>query len=335
MGAVKLSVKPFVCQKSVGNFRDTSLHEITLYSNRYTCLKHEVGNHIRICSDGADSDDSFASICPALLSIFDSCIGYLRMDRNPSGNNFLRNPLGRGIAFFIGRQDTKREKAMDSLVKHTADLLPELENWAKQPLTLSEEHLFLQTRRHIMEGYKEIWNTLEGKKGIRTTESQYNALSDEILRQIEKAIGKKIEEILPKFEIEHLDWFVSDIRDFVEKRFFGNKSHTFVVVPDGSRYSIQSEKADGTTCRKYQIGTDENLQEIKEIMNNIQKDAQLEEKVKTLKILGNQLYPLRTVFEKEIGRLINNIKYATSDENRILLGRCDLCEALKKKWNID
>lgn len=310
--------------------------EIILYSNRYKSFKYEAVNRIHVCSNGIDSNNTYPSVRFALLSIFDFCIRYLRVDRNPCGINFLRNPLGRSITFFIGRQDTKHKEAMDSLVKHTVDLLPELAKWAEQPLTLSEEHLFLQARQHIMIGYTEIGNILEGNDGIRNTESQYKALSDAILKQIETSIRNKVSEKLPKFDIENLDLFVRDIESFVEERLFKNKSHLFEArIYFSPNYTIVSGKADGAIFRvQYQLGNKEDLEELAAIMNSIQKDTQLEEKVRAFHALGQQLYDLRMTFKEKVNLLITNIKYGVSDEDRILLGKCDWCQTLKKKRKI-
>jgi hypothetical protein len=132
-----------------------------------------------------------------------------------------------------------------------------------------------------------------------------------------------------------MEWFVRDIKEFMEKRLFEDKYQTFQVVPDNSQYSIRSVTADGATSRsQYQRGTKENLQKICDIMNSIQKDAHFEEMTKTLVKLGHQLYDLRITFERKINLLVNNIKYAVSDEHKILLEKCDWCQALKNKWKI-
>ena len=315
---------------SLGNFR-----EIILYSNRYTPIKHEVSNKR---SDISHNNNN--SYCPYnlwTLSVLRRCVNTLRLDSNIYGISFLRIHLGRSIAFFIGEKHKEKREKIENLKKHTEDLIPELKKWAEAPLMFSKEPLFVLAQQHIKD--TELWDIIEGSNGIRATQSQYDTLEDDVLKQIETAIKKNVSEKLPKFEIENLNWFVEDIKEFIEQKLSKDKSYIFVVETDASitpyKYYISSVRPDGSSHRsKYQKGAKENLEKLAEILNNILNDAQLHQMIKALHDLGQRLYNRRATFREKMNLIINNTVYAVSDEDRILLGKCKRCEHIKKKLKI-
>jgi hypothetical protein len=250
--------------------------------------------------------------------------------------------IGRSIGFFITIRERKHEKTMDSLKKHTEDLMPELKKWSGNPSIFSifpNESLVVMMREHIRTGYQELWDILEGRDGIKVVESSYYVLVKKTAGQIETFIEKQHLERIPKFEIENLDWFIQDIKDFLEKKLYDNKSYTFVVVTDSAildTYIINSVRSDGTINRaKYLSGTKENLEKIAEIMNHSLNDAQLQQMIRTLHDLGQQLYSKRETYKKKMNMIIHNITYGVSDEDKILLGKCDRCRNIKQKQKID
>lgn len=250
--------------------------------------------------------------------------------------------IGRSIGFFITIRERKHEKTMDSLKKHTEDLMPELKKRSGEPSIFSifpNEPLVVMMREHIRSGYQELWDILEGRDGIKVVESSYYALAKKIAEQIETFIEKQRSEKISEFEIENLDWFVQDIRDFLEKKLYDNKSYTFMVVTDSiipDAHIINSVRFDGTINRaKYLSGTKENLEKTAEIMNNSLNDAQLQQMIRIQHDLGQQLYSKRETFKEKTNMIIRNITYGVSDEDRILLGSCYLCKKAKEKLKID
>lgn len=259
--------------------------------------------------------------------------------------NFILGGSSLGLIVEVGEvfrqwlKDNKEERKemIKKLIEHAHDLLPDLEKWASQPLM----SFSLYAKQHIETGYGELWNLLEGEdNGIKALETKYYLNDKNIDMLIENTITNKISEELPKFKIEHLEWFVEDIKDFLEKKRFENKLYIFKVVTDTSttpyRHFIYSERSDSSVERSpYQTGTKENLEKLEKIMNNILNDAQLQGMLMDLHDLGKQLYNAREAFSRKMNIVINNITYAVSDEDKILLGVCDRCKQIKKKLKMD
>lgn len=307
--------------------------KIVLYLLKYNKGKHEVPNKRNDLYHIGNYPRYSIALHTRFLS--DCYIDHDRLDTYNRITNFLGINLGRRIAFFIKGKVTERNKMVENLKKHTQDLIPELRKWAEHPLKHSEEPLFLLTQQHIKNS--ELWEMLEGSEGIRATQSRYDALSNGVNKQIGEIIKGRVSEKLPNLEIQHVAWFVEDIRDFTQKKIFKGKSYIFKVETNSSTtrphsYHLSSFTADGSQARVgYQTGKKKNLKELANIMNNILEGSQFEETIRTWKDLGQQLHKKRKVFRENIGVLINNITYAVSDEDKILFGQCHKCEEVKRK----
>jgi len=260
------------------------------------------------------------------------------MDWHNHANSLSRISLHRGIAFFIGQRDAKRKEMIDNLKNHTEDLIPELKKWAEEPLTSSKESLSLLAQQHIKD--TELWEILEGSEGIRVLDSQCDSLANEFRKQIETSIKQQLAKELSKFEIENLNWFVEDIEEFIAKKLLKNKSHIFTVeqIPSVTppKFLIRSERSDGSIYRSpYLTVTKENLEKLADIMNNILNDAQIQQRIKDQRNLGERLYKKRVSFTEKMNLIIDDVTHAVSDEDRILLGKCKRCEHIKKKLKIN
>lgn len=119
------------------NFR-----EISFYFNRYASLKHEIlVNSHNVSFDRIDCNYSANSLRVNLISIFSSCIRYLKLDRNFCGNNLLRINLGRSIGFFITRREERerllQEKLEERYRNHVRPLVESLKLWFKRDVAVA------------------------------------------------------------------------------------------------------------------------------------------------------------------------------------------------------
>jgi len=245
------------------------------------------------------------------------------------------------------RKREERNQDIQRLIRHTIDLIPELENWSKNHLVSSSEYLFALTQKHVKYGYTELWNILEGNNGERQLRLQYDALRWDIHNKIETTISEQVLQKFPKLKMENLSLFVEDTREFIERRLYENKLYVFEVFSDTSvtphKHSIRSLRSNGSNFRKeYQVATkcfngrsEDDFTKIVEIMNNTQLKSELEDMVKDYHIKGEKLGNKRVSFDKKIKQIIDNINFAVADKDKILLGTCKKCRSIKEKWEID
>lgn len=235
----------------------------------------------------------------------------------------------------------EKEKTMVNLGKHTEALIPILKEWAEKPLDFSKEYLFSLAQQHIMVGYKQLWNTIEGTSGIRKTLSQYENLEKETLQSIRNILKKLALETHQKIEPDILDDLARAIQHFLELRHSEGKLYTFsakqFIDPSAntSEYVLQSLRNDGSGGTTYLKGDRKSLLTLAESLNNVLSDSHLQETTKSLRILASQLYELRNAFKQGISSIIDAITYAVTKEDKILLGYCTQCANVKKKWKID
>lgn len=235
----------------------------------------------------------------------------------------------------------KKEKAMVDLGKHTEALIPVLKEWAETPLNSSKEYLFSLGQQHIMNGYKQSWNTIEGASGIRQTQSQYENLEKETLQSVRNVFKKQLLEASQKIEDATIDDLAIEIKHFLELRHSEGKSYTFSakqsIDPSAKtgEYVLRSLRSDGSARNTYLKGDRKSLLTLADIMNNVLSDSHLQELTKSLRTLASQLYELRNTFKQGISSIIDEITCAVSKEDRILLGNCTQCGDTKKKWKID
>jgi hypothetical protein len=112
-----------------------SFKEKSFYSNRYASLKHEIlVNSDDISLDRVNCNCPTNSIHADLISISSPRSGYLKLDRNFSGNNILRRRLGRSIGFFITRHGEKQEKLEERYKNHVKPLIESLKLWFKRDI---------------------------------------------------------------------------------------------------------------------------------------------------------------------------------------------------------
>jgi len=233
----------------------------------------------------------------------------------------------------------EKKKVMADLIKHTVVLIPELKKWAEQPLTTSNELPFLLAQQHIMSGYMELRNIIEGKDGIKNTYSQYNAIEKATTKHIQDAFEEQIPEKLLKLESETINDLVGVIKRFHEKQHSKGRSYTFNVIPDTSvtpnKHVLQSKRDDNLAIDNHRIGDKEDLLTLAETANNLLKDSVLQEMTKTQRALLHQIPELRIAFKQKIHSLIDEITYSITDEGKILCGKCKKCKDAKKKWKIN
>jgi len=235
----------------------------------------------------------------------------------------------------------EKEKAIGDLGKHTEALIPILKEWAEKPLDFSKEYLFSLARQHIMVGYKQLWNTIEGTSGLRKTLSQYENLEKETLQSIRNILKKLALETHQKIELDILDDLARAIQHFLELRHSEGKLYTFsakqFIDPymNTGEYVLQSLRNDGSGGTTYLKGDRKSLLTLAESLNNVLSDSHLQEMTKSLRILAPQLYELRNAFKRGIYSIADKVTFAVTKEDRILLGNCIQCTNVKKKWKID
>ncbi len=250
--------------------------------------------------------------------------------------------LTKGVEMVISwRSGNKKEKnkAITNLIKHTEVLIPELKKFSEQPLAPSKDYPSSLAIQHILSGYKQLTNTLEGNKGLKNTESRYSDLETKIKDYITNIVKKQVPEKLSKPRLTVIYELVEDIKYFHERRRSKGKSYIFSVLLDTSltpnKHVLQSVKDDGTIQTRYIIGDKKDLLALAETMNNLLKDSYIQEMTKTLWTLGNQLHELRITFRRQTDSIIDEITYAITDKDKILHGNCTKCSGIKEKWKIN
>jgi len=238
------------------------------------------------------------------------------------------------------KRKEEKEKAIVNLRKHTEALIPILKEWAEKPLTSSEEYLFSLGQQHIMSGYKQLWNTVEGTSGIRKTQSQYENLEKEASQCVRNVLKKQALETSQKIDPDILDDLARAIQNFLERRQSEGKIYTFFAKQsrepstNTDEYVLQSLRNDGLVKNTYLEGDGKSLLKLAEIMNNLLSDSHLQEMTKSLRTLASQLHESRNAFRERINLIINEINYAVKEEDKILAGKCEKCKAVKDKWHI-
>jgi rubrerythrin len=301
--------------------------------NRHKGYEHEPYNTgVRTSYSHNFSSSTYLVCCSQLLQ---HCVKSGYMDCHHHIISLFSISTSRGIRFFIGQKDTKRKEMIENLKKHTNDLIPELREWAKQPLVDSKEALFLLAREHIKD--TELWKILEGRKGVRALEFWYTILTDKITTQIQTSIEEQLQEKLPKFKIENLSWIVEDIEELIKKRLNQGESWAFKIVQDGtsSIFLLRSERSDGTVFRNYLRGTKDDLETFAGILKSILNNIQIEKTIKEQLDIGKRLYEKRLSFAEKMNRVIDDIITGVSDEEKILFGKCKRCEGIKKRLKMN
>jgi len=247
-----------------------------------------------------------------------------------------------GLDLFVTLRKEKKDEekdAMTDLRKHTNDLVPILKKWAEEPLSFSGEYLFSLGQQHIMSGYKQLWNTIEGTSGIRKTQLQYENLEKGIIQSVRNILKKLALETSQRIEVEDLDDLAREVQHFLELHSEG-KLYTFSVKQsidpstNTGEYALQSLRSNGQAKTTYLKGDRKNLLTLAENLNNVLSDSHFQEMIKSRKILASQLYELRNTFKQGISSNIGAITYAVAKEDKILLGNCTQCANVKEKWKI-
>jgi hypothetical protein len=244
---------------------------------------------------------------------------------------------------WLNDRNQKHKGMIDKLQKHTNDLIPELKKWAESPLISSNEYLFLRTQQHIETGYfSDLWSILnDDNNGIRATESKYDNSARALRKQIRSIIQEQISKEIPKVKIENLEWFVEDIKEFLEKKVLRNAIYVFrcsrVEVSSTTVNYLDSIQPNGSLYRKeYLNGLEEHVEKLAKILNNILEDYELLQRTKDLYDLGEKLHQIRVSFQKRMNYLIDELVHAVSDEEKIILGTCDApsCRDIKRKLKL-
>lgn len=235
------------------------------------------------------------------------------------------------VTSWHNEQKKEKNEAKANLRKHTNDLLPVIQKIAENPSTSSTEYLFSLAQQHI-DSNEQLKNILNGKDGLKNTESSYNASLKKINARIEEVIKTEF----PKLESTILPLLFEDIKEFHEKMRSQGKSFVFVAKIDtaNSATILQSVRDDGKVMNTYLIEKKEDMPTFAETMNTFLTDTSLDEMYAQLEILGQRLYQLRAAFKQKISEIADEIAYSVTDDGKILNGCCKKCEDTKKKWNI-
>jgi len=212
----------------------------------------------------------------------------------------------------------EKEKAIANLQKHTADLKPILEKWAKEFQISPTEYLFSLVKQHIP-----LFGELDNVR------SQCNDLQKNISRYI-RTIIKQASADFPELDAETLGWIENDLgKSGIFVSALKNRSVTPI------KYALSRQTESGSVKAEYLVGTEEKVKALAKTLNDLRVDSHLKEMDENLKSLLTRFHELQQTLQKKVNSAIDEITYGVKGEDRILAGKCDRCIDVKNKWHIN